>query len=133
MPYKNIEDRRAASRRHYERNAQAMKDRAMAFKIKQRKDLQLYIRELKEKDPCLDCGVSYPHYVMQFDHVRGEKLFNIGDFATGPLHTTKKKLLEEIAKCEIVCGNCHAARTWTRRQKTPSEEGVFQDSSADQI
>jgi len=28
--------------------------------------------------PCADCGISYPFYVMTFDHVRGEKKFTIG-------------------------------------------------------
>ena len=27
--------------------------------------------------PCSDCGNRYPSYVMDFDHVRGEKLFTI--------------------------------------------------------
>lgn len=60
--------------------------------------------------PCMDCGIQYPYYVMQFDHVRGEKLFNIANVRT----MSKKKLLDEIAKCEIVCANCHAERTYQR-------------------
>ena len=26
------------------------------------------LNELKSSTPCYDCGVKYPHYVMDFDH-----------------------------------------------------------------
>ena len=60
--------------------------------------------------PCLDCGKRYPPYVMHFDHVKGEKKFNLSQAAAKA--TGLAKVLEEIAKCEIVCANCHAERTW---------------------
>lgn len=70
------------------------------------------IRAAKDK-PCMDCGVAYPYYVMQFDHVVGDKKFNIG--LIGP--TSKRStLLEEIAKCQVVCANCHAMRTHARKE-----------------
>jgi hypothetical protein len=68
------------------------------------------MRALKDK-PCSDCGVSYPSHVMDFDHVRGEKTFNI----SRALRVSKEKLLEEIEKCEVVCANCHRIRTYERR------------------
>jgi hypothetical protein len=84
------------------------------------------IRKAKAK-PCADCGIQYPYYVMQFDHVRGEKSFQIG------MSTAAKRLeliLEEIEKCEVVCANCHAARTfhsqpWLKRCKK-DQQGEFQ-------
>ena len=77
------------------------------------------IRKAKEV-PCSDCGIQYGYWIMQFDHVRGMKLFNIGPMA---YKFGLKKVLEEIAKCEIVCANCHADRTY-RRQKSLSGEVV---------
>jgi hypothetical protein len=68
------------------------------------------VREAKSKS-CIDCGMKYAYWVMQFDHVRGEKLFNIGyDFHRHGL----QKVLDEIAKCDVVCANCHADRTHKR-------------------
>ena len=65
--------------------------------------------------PCVDCGVQYPPYVMQFDHVRGFKVASIGRLMA---HWGDKDILvrlaEEMSKCEVVCANCHAARTWER-------------------
>lgn len=47
---------------------------------------------------------------MQFDHL-GEKQFEISQAIW-----TKSLLLvvEEIAKCDLVCANCHAERTHKR-------------------
>lgn len=64
--------------------------------------------------PCFDCGKQYSPWVMQFDHRPGEtKLFNVAEKATVP----NDRLLSEISKCDIVCANCHAERTWQRNQE----------------
>ena len=79
---------------------------------KQKEFLAQYLKDLKEKNPCMDCKVSYPYYMMDFDHVRGTKQANVAELI-GTL--SKKRLDEEIAKCEIVCSNCHRARTYGRK------------------
>lgn len=71
-----------------------------------------WVRQAKEK-PCTDCGVEYPYYVMQFDHVNpADKSFAIGPQAT---KESKKRLRAEIEKCDVVCANCHSIRTWKRK------------------
>ena len=69
--------------------------------------------EAKAK-PCFDCGVSYPPYVMDFDHRPGEdKLMEVGRMRSqGAAH---EKILAEIAKCDLVCANCHRERTFGSR------------------
>lgn len=59
--------------------------------------------------PCFDCGCEYPWYVMEFDHVRGRKQHKINQ-GLGWV-----ALQKEIAKCDVVCANCHAVRTYKRR------------------
>ena len=71
-----------------------------------------YLRDLKTKTPCVDCGINYPYYVMDFDHVRGQKHANVMELVST---LSKKKIDEEIAKCEIVCSNCHRIRTHMRK------------------
>ena len=68
------------------------------------------IRNAKCK-PCADCDIQYPPYCMEFDHVRGEKKFNIA------MHKGKtlEAIQEEIKKCDVVCANCHKGRTHIRR------------------
>jgi len=62
--------------------------------------------------PCADCGRQYPPYVMDFDHRdRTQKRFSVG---RGWEHSIQA-LLAEIAKCELVCANCHRERTFSRK------------------
>jgi|SRR5688572_13727192 len=89
------------------------KDKARAGHRRALRSKRKWIAEFKNK-PCTDCKVNYPSYVMQFDHVIGEKKFNIGD---SKCNYAKQTILEEIAKCEIVCANCHAERTYQRLQE----------------
>jgi hypothetical protein len=81
---------------------------------KQKAYLSKYIQELKSKTLCMDCKINYPYYVMDFDHVRGKKHKNVMELIPT---LSKKKIDEEIAKCEIVCSNCHRIRTHQRKLK----------------
>ena len=64
---------------------------------------------------CMDCGLR-PEIlqVLEFDHRENEeKLFDISDRMTSG---TIESLRAEIAKCDVVCANCHRIRTITRKQ-----------------
>lgn len=107
MPYKNLLKKREAAKRWYYKN----KDKIHKYKAKVRLAQRLYIKRLKEV-PCKDCGVEYPYYVMDFDHRDGNtKLRNVGANASYGW----KMLKEEVAKCDVVCVNCHRIRTSQRR------------------
>jgi len=62
-------------------------------------------------EPCVDCGNKYAPWIMQFDHLGDEdkvdKISRMGTYSW-------KKVEEEIAKCDLVCANCHADRTYRR-------------------
>ena len=111
MAYRDPQDPRAkASRRkHYYANKQPYLERSQAKKL----ELARYISNLKASTPCKDCGVSYPPFVMEFDHRGGEtKLNNVSRLTH---YGSRKKIDAEIAKCDIVCANCHRIRTHKRR------------------
>jgi len=92
----------------YYDNADVEKERLRVKRVKDRKEFHDLLVELKSV-PCMDCGRSYPSYVMDFDHRDPKvKLFTIGT-ARG-LYTIKK-ILSEIDKCDVVCSNCHRERT----------------------
>lgn len=56
---------------------------------------------------CVDCGEADP-VVLEFDHIR-DKTYSISRLrGSGP---NKQKLLEEMAKCEVRCANCHKRKT----------------------
>ena len=65
-----------------------------------------------KKRPCSDCGGRFPPFIMDFDHVRGEKLANVSQLRSGRLAWAR--LEAELAKCEVVCANCHRRRTQLR-------------------
>ena len=71
------------------------------------------IRALKEASPCHDCGHLYPFYVMQYDHRPDEeKTGDVSKMMYGSY--SWERLVAEIEKCDLVCANCHAKRTWKR-------------------
>lgn len=69
-----------------------------------------FLAEWKLKHGCADCGYDAHAEALDFDHVRGEKMF---DISQRPQYTIAR-LTAEIAKCEVVCANCHRARTYRR-------------------
>ncbi len=73
-----------------------------------------WLNSLKEGRPCTDCGRVYPRQVMQWDHKPGfEKLGDISEDFWG---RSREEVLAEIAKCDLVCTNCHIIRTFTRAE-----------------
>ena len=77
-----------------------------------RKELQEKINALKVR-PCTDCSGIFPPYVMDFDHLPGRrKVDAVSQMALDVLKW--KTIEEEIAKCELVCANCHRIRTHNR-------------------
>jgi len=78
---------------------------------KRRRERKQFLYKRKSV-PCQDCGVRYPPYVMDFDHVRGDKVMDISDMISAAV--SWDVLIAEVAKCEVVCANCHRIRTYTR-------------------
>jgi hypothetical protein len=86
---------------------------------------------------CVDCDISEP-VVLQFDHLpEFEKKFDIGRAITGSTRGWDA-ILKEIAKCELVCANCHAKRTaqrsgWRKHQLSEGtyerNEGLFEKAT----
>lgn len=85
--------------------------RSRAQHAKRRAEHRALLRDAKDR-PCADCRVEFPHYVMEFDHRDGEDKVD----AVSRLMTTAwtSALLAEIAKCDVVCANCHRIRTYLR-------------------
>lgn len=94
-------------RRHYQKNKGKYIKKAKKW---DEKYMEWY-RILKHNKTCVDCQKSWPYYVMHFDHREPQnKQFSIGKAAV--LKRSKKEILKEISKCDLVCANCHAERTW---------------------
>lgn len=72
--------------------------------------MAIVVKYLKDH-PCVDCGED-DVIVLEFDHVRGEKVNHVSTM----IHSTRsiEQIFDEIAKCEVVCANCHKRRTAMR-------------------
>jgi 5-methylcytosine-specific restriction endonuclease McrA len=98
----NKQEHYRAHRRRYIEQAQRRKKEVVAERLKFLID---YLRE----HPCVDCGETDP-VVLEFDHLR-DKCFGVGQ---GFRDRSWQSVLDEIAKCEVVCANCHRRRTARR-------------------
>jgi hypothetical protein len=71
------------------------------------------IAAIKLMAGCADCGYDKHPSALDFDHMPGTvKVQAVAVLARGSL----KRLFDEIAKCEVVCANCHRIRTAERDQ-----------------
>lgn len=77
-----------------------------------RKRIKAMLHTLKSV-PCADCGGSFDPVCMDFDHRPDEvKSFTIG--AVGSSRSLEA-IRAEIAKCDVVCSNCHRIRSYRKR------------------
>lgn len=71
---------------------------------------------------CHDCGNRYPDCVYDFHHLDpNEKDFKLSDVRT----LDKNKIDKELAKCIMLCSNCHRMRHWLPRKEI--EHGTATD------
>lgn len=100
------ECQRAYIRDHYERNKQYYKDKSLGH----HRPIADLIYTLR-CGACTDCGRHYHPIVMEFDHRNpSEKSYNIAEMRRHSPETA----LAELAKCDVVCSNCHKLRTHQR-------------------
>ena len=64
--------------------------------------------EYLQGHPCVVCGEA-DIVVLDFDHVRGKKLFCIGAGINDGYGW--ERIASEIKKCEVRCANCHRRKT----------------------
>lgn len=118
---RTIEEQKAYQRRWYQKNKVAVLKRQKGINARGRARNRKYIHGLKDSTPCADCHLRYPYFVMDFDHLQG-KVEAVGTLAaTG---CSMEVLLAEIAKCEIVCANCHRVRTHNRGRVAQPADAV---------
>lgn len=86
------------------RGDRVYKAKARTYKTDNKRRLYEFLKDRK----CVECGESRVA-ALQFDHVRGNKIAGV----SAMVHDSYswEAILQEIAKCEIRCANCHAVRT----------------------
>lgn len=109
--YRTSEGYRAALKRR--------KDRAYQKQVR-------WITEYKVTRGCARCPERHPG-VLDFHHEGEGKEHNVSNMVG---HTSLVKIQAEIAKCSVLCSNCHRKHHWDEKQKQtaplkePLPEGV---------
>jgi hypothetical protein len=107
MPAKDPVQRRATVRAWYHRTKHKV-DRAKRKRARQaqRKKIGDWYAELKHTLVCNRCGENHPA-CLQFHHSDPTtKELSIGDAIRRAWN--RDRIVREIAKCEVLCANCHA-------------------------
>ena len=98
-------------RRWYRKNAK----RKYRWQRRRLDELREWWRELKRTMACEVCGESSPE-CLHFHHIDpATKEFCLGEGAA--FGKSKERILAELAKCRVLCGNCHAKHHWEERRK----------------
>ena len=103
------ECRRAYDREYWVRN----RERRVRQTKEHRRRLADWHNQIKATTPCADCGGIFHPVSMAWDHLPGnDKLSEISLL----VRSGRTRLaLEEMKKCELVCANCHAVRSYERQ------------------
>ncbi len=107
MPTKDKEKQLAYQRKHYANN----KDYYYQRNIRRRHMLRQWMREYKSGLVCARCGQDHPA-TLHFHHLDpANKEYSISQMLSR--HWGLDKIKAEIAKCIVLCANCHSIEHWS--------------------
>jgi hypothetical protein len=115
-PFKDPERRKEYHRKYHKETwyPNHKLDRIERSKQKRRELVEWY-REYKKTLRCADCGQDHPA-TLEFHHLDPTKK----DALVSRLIATTsslRRLQEEMAKCVVLCANCHRIRHWNERER----------------
>ncbi len=111
MPAKDPERRRATVRAWYartkhERRTADVLDRERRWKVARQHGLIEWYGELKSTLVCARCPEAHPA-CLQFHHADpSKKELSVAEAVRRGW--SRERILAELAKCEVLCANCHA-------------------------
>lgn len=112
MPYADKEKQAAYLREYYRANKEKYRDKSKELTRRQRDG----VRSLKKR--CQECGEAHPATLCFHHRDPSEKSFSLADGGNRG-YIAKERLEAEIAKCDVLCHNCHAKLHWSERDTSP--------------
>jgi hypothetical protein len=101
---------RECFRSYFRARGDKHREQSGAALVARRRRARAHVLAVLLERPCADCGESDP-VVLEFDHVRGKEANLSSLVAEG---AKLSRIDQEIARCDVVCVNCHRRRTATR-------------------
>jgi hypothetical protein len=105
MPAKDVERRRATSRAWYARNRAKACAKVAVHRDRRRRALTAWFEELKRQLVCVRCGEDHPACIVFHHRDPTEKEITISEAMRRSYG--RRRILAELAKCEVLCANCH--------------------------
>jgi len=85
----------------------------LATKQKRKQNIRTWFNSLKKELKCKKCGEDR-WYVFDFHHKNPEeKEMNMGNCVGRGW--SKERIIKEVAKCEVLCANCHRELHWLEK------------------
>lgn len=101
MPIIDKEKSKEYQKKWYQKNKEAHDLRTK----KKRKEIDNWFKELKSTLKCSNCAENHIA-CLEFHHKdKDTKIYNVSGM--GRRYASKQLILDEIAKCEVLCANCH--------------------------
>jgi len=96
------ERQRIASKKYYKSHkGKVAKKKALELQKKKSR----IVRWARHVEGCCDCGYRGNPAALHYDHVKGTKKFGFLSYSR-----SWESILDEMAKCEVRCANCHISR-----------------------
>jgi hypothetical protein len=114
MPFKDIDKKRAYQREYKRRWYQENKAKHISYVRNRDMRIDEWFREYKKTLSCEICGENHPA-CLDFHHIDpSRKKFSVSTRRDRP---SLAQLQEEIAKCRVLCANCHRKEHYRQKEK----------------
>jgi len=97
-------------RQWYQKNKEKCRRQHNKRKANRRKELKEWVTNYKYDHCCIKCGETHPACLIFHHREREEKCYDVAAMIRDGL--TLKRVKAEIAKCDLICANCHHKLHW---------------------
>lgn len=97
------------------------KDYLAKRRLKRGQEAAEWFESYKDNKQCADCGETFRYWMLDYDH-REDKLYKPGHLKK--TLKSRETIMKELAKCDLVCSNCHRIRTWKRQQEAKKNKSL---------
>lgn len=108
-----FECQRQISKAHYSEHKESHKARVIVNSKRLNDKNRSWFADLKSKLACERCGQNHMA-TLDFHHTDpSQKDMEISNMLAS--YNSQSKILSEIAKCEVLCSNCHRIHHWNEK------------------
>lgn len=81
-----------------------------------RQHMRRLVNRWKVMKGCSVCGFNGLHFQLDLDHIDPDTKHNSGNYRAYEPSWSKDKIKTELAKCVILCANCHRLKTFSKNE-----------------